>query len=63
MTLLLTKDIVRQQLENLPDNFTLEDLIERMLLIAKIEAAENQVENNETLTEEEVNKEIQSWFK
>lgn len=63
MTIMLNKDLVRQQMENLPDNFSLEEFIERMILIAKIEAAEKQTDKHEVLSEDEVKKEIESWFK
>lgn len=59
---MLSKDKVKESLENLPDRFSLDELIDRLLVIEKTEEATQQIEAGEFFTEEEVDKEIDSWF-
>ncbi len=47
----------------LPENFTLDELMDRVILIDKIERGNEQSEKGETLSEQEVEAEIQKWFK
>ena len=51
---MLTKELVKEQIENLPNEFSIEDLIEKIILIDKIETGLKQSDNNETITEEEL---------
>jgi len=59
---MLTKELVKEQIENLPNEFSIEDLIEKIILIDKIETGLKQSDNNETITEEELDNEIEKWF-
>jgi len=59
--------IIKKQLtltlEQFPDEFTLEELIDKVILLDKIERGNLQSENNEVLNEEELENEMQKWFK
>ena len=60
---MLSKTLVREQLEKLPDKFSVEELIERMILIDKIQIGIEQSDKDEIVSEEELDNEIESWFK
>ncbi|HEY8930285.1 MAG TPA: hypothetical protein VIM55_13890 [Mucilaginibacter sp.] len=58
---MLTKDKVIELVEHMPDTFSVDDLIEEIVLLQKIEIARKQVQAGEFLTEEELDKEIEGW--
>lgn len=63
MWAMLTKNRVKEQIELLPDEFSIDELVDRLILIEKIERAEKQSNANETLSEEQLEKEMEKWFK
>ncbi len=60
---MITKTRLKEHIENFPDEFSLDELIERLILVEKIELANRQSENGETISETELDKEIEKWFK
>ena len=60
---MITKEKLKSYIEHFPDEMTIDELIDRLILIEKIEKGLEQSDNGETLTEEELVKEMQSWFK
>ena len=60
---MLTKARIKEQIDKLPEKFSLDDLIERLILIEKIESGIKQSENGEVISEEEMDNEIEKWFK
>lgn len=60
---MLTKAKLKEQIENFPDEFSLDELIERLLFIEKVEFGLQQSENGETISEAELENEIGKWFK
>lgn len=60
---MLTKTFVKTQIDLLPDNFSIDELVERLFLIEKIERAEIQSTTNQCITEDELEKEMEKWFK
>jgi len=59
---MLTKIMVREQIEKLPDKFSLDELIEKLILIEKINSGNKQSERGEVLSEKEMDEEIKKWF-
>ena len=55
---MLTKTTLKEQIENFPDNFSIDELVERLILMEKIECGNKQSENGEVITDEELDKEI-----
>jgi len=49
-----TKELMRDAVENLPPDATVEEAMERLYLLAKIERGLEQAEAGETLSHEEV---------
>jgi len=59
---MISKKSVIQGLEQLPDHFSVDDLLERLLLIEKIETGIQQSKNKETLSTEEARKKLDKWL-
>ncbi|PKL79627.1 MAG: hypothetical protein CVV25_07095 [Ignavibacteriae bacterium HGW-Ignavibacteriae-4] len=60
---MITKESLINQLDLLPDSFTIDELIDRLILIEKIEIGLKQSEADDVISEEELNAEIEQWFK
>lgn len=60
---MLTKTILKQQIESLPEKFSIDQLVERLILIEKIDRGNSQSENEEVISESDLNKEMDKWFK
>jgi hypothetical protein len=58
---MLTKDKVKELIDHMPDTFSVDDLVEEIIMLQKIEIARKQVQNGEFLTEGELNAEIDTW--
>jgi predicted transcriptional regulator len=52
------KDIVKQALDRLPDNATVEEALERILFISQIENGLAEADSGKTLSSEEVRKRL-----
>lgn len=60
---MVTKSQLKETIDQLPDQFSLDELIDKIILVDKINRGNLQSEKNETLSEEEVDKEMAKWFK
>jgi hypothetical protein len=58
----MTKAQVLETVQQMPENFELEDLFERLLFIQRIEERLRQAENGETLTEAEARSYLRRWL-
>ena len=59
---MLTKERLQKEIEKFPDRFTIDELIEKLILIEKIQEGEKQSEKGEIISEKELDKEIEKWF-
>ncbi len=59
--LVLDKERIMEMLCEFPQNVIIEDLIDRIIITAKIEKALDQFENGEYMTSEELDEEIKKW--
>lgn len=50
-------------IQEMPDEFSAEELIERILLLQKIEEGLDQVKEDNVLSEEEAAKRLEKWLK
>jgi len=62
-TEMITKTQLKETLEQFPEKFTLDELIDKIILLDKIERGNQQSENGEIILEEALDKEMQKWFK
>ncbi len=59
---MISKTTIREQLEHLPEEFTIDELIERLILIQKIEVAEQESKEGKVIPDEDVDTIMESWF-
>lgn len=60
---MLTKTKVQEQLEKFPEEFSIEDLVERLILIEKVETGRNQSEQGYIISDSDLDNEVEKWFK
>ncbi|WP_046757450.1 hypothetical protein [Kordia jejudonensis] len=60
---MLTKSKLREQIESFPEEFSIDELVERLILVEKIDRGNTQSENGEVISEAELDNEIEKWFK
>jgi hypothetical protein len=59
--LIISKKRVLGILDEFPENVIVEDFIDRIIIIAKIETAREQFKRGEYLTSEQLDEEIKKW--
>ena len=60
---MIKKKQLKETLERLPEEFLLEDFMDQLILLDKIERADTQSENGDVVSENELEKEMGKWFK
>ncbi len=60
---MLTKDKLRQSINKLPDSFTIDELIDQLIFIEKVEEGLEQSKEKKVLSNENVKKIIEKWSK
>jgi len=60
---MLTKTKIKEVIENFPEEISIDDFIDKLVLIEKAERGNIQSENGEVFSEEELEKEMEKWFK
>jgi predicted transcriptional regulator len=58
-----TKERIMQAVEELPANATIEDAMERLLFLAKVERGLKQADAGETISHVEVKERMAEWLK
>lgn len=58
---MLTKDKVKELVDHMPETFSVDDIVEEIILLQKIEIARKQVSDGDFLTEDELDNEIEQW--
>jgi hypothetical protein len=59
--IMLTKDKVKELVDHMPDTFSVDDIVGKIILLQKTEIARKQVQDGDFLTEEELDEEINQW--
>ncbi len=59
---MLTKEKLIKQIDKLPEEFSIDELVEKLILIEKIETGNEQSEKGEVISEYEIDNEIEKWF-
>ena len=60
---MLTKESVIKTIAKLPDNFGLDELIDKLIFIEKVEKGLDQSINNQILSETQAKKKLAKWLK
>lgn len=58
----MRKSTVIDSISNLPDEFSIEEIIERLIIIEKIDKGKLQVKEGKINTEEEARKKLNKWL-
>ena len=59
---MLTKERLIEQIDKFPEKFSIDELVENLILIEKIETGNKQSENGEVISESEMENEMEKWF-
>ncbi len=60
---MITKELIRKTLEEMPENFTIDQFIDHLSLVQMIECGLKPSENDEVVSHDIAVKEIESWFR
>lgn len=60
---MLTKKKLKEQIDKFPEEFSIDELVERLILIEKVENGMNQSERGEILSDTDLDNEVEKWFK
>ena len=60
---MLTKNNVIKTISKFPDNFTLDELVDKLIFMDKVERGLDQSLNNKVHTKEEAKKRLSKWLK
>jgi hypothetical protein len=61
MQAVLTKEDVERSLVSLPTNFSLDDLMEKLIITEKINIAKIQIEKGEFIKDEDLDSIVEKW--
>lgn len=59
---MITKEKLKSYINEFPEEMTIEEVIEKLIFIDKLETRIQESKNNEVIGEEEVKTEIEKWF-
>ena len=62
-TTMLTKAKLLAEIKTFPEEFSIDQLVERLILIEKVEIGRKQSEAEDIVSEEEMEYEVKKWFK
>jgi predicted transcriptional regulator len=60
---MLTKEKVRKTIDRLPENFTVDQIVEELIVLNKIEEGLKDVEKGKVFSTDQVKKELKTWLK
>ena len=58
----ITKERLIKQIETFPDEISIDEVIERLIIIEKLEIRIKESANDETISEEDLKNEMETWF-
>jgi len=58
---MLTRDKVKELIDHMPESFSADDLIGKIILLQKIEEAEAEIDRGEGIDWEDLKKEMDTW--
>jgi predicted transcriptional regulator len=60
---MLTKDKVKKTIDRMPENFTVDQVVEELVILNKIEEGLKDIEENRVFTTNQVKQELKAWLK
>ena len=58
----IIKERLIKQIETFPDEISIDEVIERLIIIEKLEIRIKESDNDETISEEDLKNEMATWF-
>jgi hypothetical protein len=59
----MKKTQILETIQGMPEEFSVDELIERVMILHKIEEGQRQVQAGQVYTEEEAKKRLEKWLK
>jgi hypothetical protein len=59
---MLTQTKVLQAVKQLPSEFSIDELVDRMILLEKVEMGISQSDNGQVISDEDLDKQVAKWF-
>ncbi|WKN45122.1 hypothetical protein [Tunicatimonas pelagia] len=59
----MKKTQLLETIQDMPDEFSVDELMERLLILQKIEEGQQQIQAGQFYTEEEAKKKLEKWLK
>jgi len=59
---MLTKELVNSQIKEMTEEFTLDELIERLIIVEKVSRSLKEVEQGKTVSEEELDEKLANYL-
>ena len=60
--MIITKEKLKKHIDDFPDEISIEEVIERLIFIEKLEERLQESDKNQTIDEDQLKNEIQQWF-
>jgi len=60
---MLTKLKIKKAIENFPEEISIDEIIDKLILIEKTEKGNRQSEKGEVISDAELDREMEKWFK
>jgi len=60
---MLVKNIVLDSINNLPESFSIDELMEKLIVLNRVQIGDKQSIENSVINEAELDNEIEKWFK
>lgn len=60
---MITKNKLKHYIDKFPDELSIDELIEHLVFVEKLENRIKQSKADDTISEEDLEKEIEEWFK
>lgn len=60
---MLTKEKVKKTIDRLPEKFTVDEIVEQLVILNKIEEGLNDLEEGRVYSEDQVKQELKKWLK
>lgn len=60
---MITKEQIKKHLETFPEEFSIDELIEKLLFIEKLEKRIQESNSNKVISDESLKTDMREWFK
>ncbi len=60
---MITKKALKKHIEKFPEEFTIDELVERVIFIEKLEKRIKKSEESDVISEDDLENEMKQWFK